>query len=269
MAPQRTVVEAEGRRLGVSMRGQGRDVLLIPSHGRGAADFDDLAARLETSGFRSIALDPRGVGESRGPEGPVTLHDLARDAALVIEALCTAPVDVVGHANGQRIARCLAADRPDLVDRLVLLACGGKLPLPDLWARYGELYDRELSIEQRLEVLSGLFFAPGADASVWLDGWWQEARLLQDRANEAVALEDWWHGGAAPMLVIQGTHDIVAPPGNGHLLAAELGERVKVIDLPDVGHAMLPERPREIAAAMVAWLKQRTSRYLGAGSDSR
>ena len=184
----------------------------------------------------------------------MTLHDLAHDAALVIEALCTAPVDVVGHANGQRIARCLAADRPELIDRLVLLACGGKLPLPDLWARYGELYDRNLPLAQRLEVLSCLFFAPGADASVWLDGWWQEARLLQDRANEAVALDAWWRGGSAPMLVIQGADDIVAPPGNGHLLAAELGKRVSVIDLPGVGHAMLPEQPEEIAAAMISWL---------------
>lgn len=255
MPAPRTVVEAEGRRLAAAVRGQGPDVVLIPSHGRGAGDFDDLAGRLVAAGYRTTALDPRGVGESTGPDGPVTLHDLARDAAIVIEALCTPPVHVVGHANGQRIARCLAGDRPDLVDRLVLLACGGKVPGDAAaWALYDDIYDPALPRARRLEAVRRNFFPPGADASVWLDGWWQAAREIQDEANEATALEDWWHGGLAPMLVIQGANDIVAPCENGRLLAAEFGERVTVIDLPGLAHAMLPEQPRVIAERVLSWL---------------
>lgn len=255
MAARRIVVEEGPLRLVAHVRGQGPDVLLIPSHGRGAVDFDDLAARLEAAGFRAVALDPRGVGDSRGPADGVTLHDLAADAALVIERLCRAPVHVIGHANGQRIARCLAVDRPELVDRLVLLVCGGKAPGDaETWALYGDLYDPALPEEQRLKAVALNFFPAGADASIWLDGWWQDAREIQDRANEAVPLEDWWHGGSAPMLVIQGEADIVAPVANGHLLAAEEGARVSLVDLPGVGHAMLPEQPGRIAGLILDWL---------------
>jgi pimeloyl-ACP methyl ester carboxylesterase len=34
----------------------------------------------------------------------------------------------VGHAFGSRVARCLAADRPELVRRVVLPAAGGLVP---------------------------------------------------------------------------------------------------------------------------------------------
>jgi len=256
LAAERRIVEADGLRLVAWVCGQGSDVVLIPSHGRGAADYADLASRLADAGFRAIALDPRGVGDSTGPVEGVTLHDLAADVALVIEGLCAGAAHVVGHANGQRIARCLAADRPELVDRLVLLACGGKLPLPPEWALYPELYDTALPGARRQDVLARLFFAPGADAAVWLDGWWQDARAIQDAANAATPLEDWWEGGQAPMLVIQGADDIVAPPGNGHLLRQALGSRVDVVDLPGIGHAMLPEQPERIAGLVVAWLRQ-------------
>ncbi|MDA0218747.1 MAG: alpha/beta hydrolase [Proteobacteria bacterium] len=259
MEPAAVIVEQGALRLAARVSGQGRDIVMIPSHGRGAADFDDLCARLVPQGYRTIALDPRGVGQSSGPVEGVTLHDLAGDAALVVERLCSGPVHVLGHANGQRIARCLAADRPDLVDRLVLLACGGKLPLPPEWELYPRLYDTALPEGRRLEVLARLFFAPGADASVWLDGWWQAARSIQDAANAATPLEDWWEGGTAPMLVIQGSDDIVAPPGNGHLLRQALGARVALVDLPGVGHAMLPERPEAIAALVADWLAGRAA----------
>ncbi len=242
-------------RLAARVCGEGADVVLIPSHGRGAQDFDDLAQRLAAGGYRAVALEPRGVGQSRGPSDGVTLHDLAADAALTIERLCSAPVHVVGHANGQRIARCLAADRPELVDRLVLLACGGKVPGDaEKWALYGDIYDPAMPVARRLKALELNFFCAGADASVWLDGWWQVAREIQDRANDAVPLDDWWHGGAAPMLVIQGEHDVVAPPANGRVLAAELGRRVTLADLPDAAHAMLPEQPEAIARLILSWL---------------
>ena len=259
MSVEHVIVEDGPLRLAARIRGRGPDVVLIPSHGRGAVDYDDLARRLDEAGFRAVAVDPRGVGESSGPADGVTLHDLAADVALVIERFCASPVDVVGHANGQRIARCLAVDRPDLVDRLVLLACGGKVPGDaEAWALYDDLYDGSLPVARRLEALRRNFFCDGGDAAVWLDGWWQAAREIQDRANDAAGLEEWWHGGSAPMLVIQGEDDVVAPPQNGHLLAGELGARVTLVNLPGVAHAMLPEQPGRIGDLVVAWLRGET-----------
>jgi SnoaL-like domain len=58
-----------------------------------------------------------------------------------------------------------------------------------------------------------------------------------------VALEEWWGAGTAPLLVIQGLDDEIAPAGNGHALREQFGERVQVIDLPRAAHFLVLEQP--------------------------
>jgi pimeloyl-ACP methyl ester carboxylesterase len=69
-----------------------------------------------------------------------------------------------------------------------------------------------------------------------------------------MALDEWWGAGTAPLLAIQGLNDEVAPPGNGHALREQFGERARVIDLPGAGHFMLLEQPQAVARAVVEFL---------------
>ena len=94
--------------------GSGDTVVPIPGGGLDASYFTNFAQRLAHAGFRAVAVTPRGAGESTGPFEGVTLHTFAADVAGVIEALNCGPVHVLGHAFGNRVARCLAADRPAL-----------------------------------------------------------------------------------------------------------------------------------------------------------
>ena len=57
-----------------------------------------------------------------------------------------------------------------------------------------------------------------------------------------------------PLLVIQGLDDVAAPPANGHALREQLGERVRVVDLPDAGHFLLLEQPEAVARAVSQFL---------------
>src|SRR5262245_63583012 len=61
-----------------------------------------------------------------------------------------------------------------------------------------------------------------------------------------MALEERWGAGTAPLLVIQGLDDEAAPPGNGHALREQFGDRVRVIDLPRAGHFLLLEQPEAV-----------------------
>ena len=248
-------VAAGAARLSVAVRGAGRPVLAVPSQGRSVADFDDLADRLVAAGFKVILAEPRGVGPSRGPADGVTMHDLAADAAAVIEACGDGPADVIGHAFGNRVARMLASDRPDLVRRVVLLAAGGMAPVPDDVMRAFELcFQVERGDAERLPAIATVFFAAGNDPSVWLGGWWPEARVLQTAANAATPVADWWDAGSAPLLVVQGLADRMAPPANGRMLKDSLGERVTLVELENASHALLPERPDAIARAVIGFL---------------
>ena len=83
----------------------------------------------ERSMNRSTMLRPfarcrRVVYTNRRKQLPrgMTMADMATEHAEAIRALDRGPVDVAGMSTGGSIAQQLAADHPDLVDRLVLLS---------------------------------------------------------------------------------------------------------------------------------------------------
>ena len=115
--------------------GSGEAVVLLPSFARSAADFNALARALAEAGYRTLALQPRGIeGSALGGLDP-SLRDYAADIVAMLEA---EGVDrakaVVGHAYGNRVARVFAVHFPDRVQKLVLLGqqiTDGDLLLPN------------------------------------------------------------------------------------------------------------------------------------------
>jgi pimeloyl-ACP methyl ester carboxylesterase len=83
---------------------------------------------------------------------------------------------------------------------------------------------------------------------------WPQVHIAHLATSRNVPLEYWWSAGTAPLLVIQGLDDEVAPPGNGHALREQWGERVRVVDLPDAGHFLLLEQPEAVARAVSEFL---------------
>ncbi|MBV8914938.1 MAG: alpha/beta fold hydrolase, partial [Acetobacteraceae bacterium] len=123
MQQQTEIVEQGDARVRVRSAGTGEAVVLLPGMGRPASDLDRFAELLVQAGYRVLQPDPRGLG-SEGTLHGLTLHDLAADVAAVIERTGSRAV-VIGHGFGNRIARMVAADRPDLVRAVVLLGCSG------------------------------------------------------------------------------------------------------------------------------------------------
>jgi pimeloyl-ACP methyl ester carboxylesterase len=56
---------------------------------------------------------------------------------------------------------------------------------------------------------------------------------------------------------VQGLDDVLAPPVNGRALVERLGRRASLIEVPDAGHAMLPEQPLAVADALIDFLGPR------------
>ena len=54
--------------------------------------------------------------------------------------------------------------------------------------------------------------------------------------------------------MIQGLDDEAAPPGNGHALREQFGERVRVIDLPRAGHFLVLEQPEAVTRAVAEFV---------------
>ena len=149
--------------------GAGDTVVLLPA---GAYNLNYLAAfaqRLAEAGFRAVAVNWRGIGASTGPLEGLTLHHLAADIAGVVETLAAAPAHVVGHAFGNRVARCLAADRPDLVRSVVLLAAGGLVAADPEAGRVAQrLRHDPLTASERLELSKAIYLSPASDPRLLL-----------------------------------------------------------------------------------------------------
>ena len=252
------MVPTEHGPIEVHVRGEGPLVVMLPSMGRGAVDFDQLAANVATAGYRVACPEPRGLGASSVPNRKETLSTLAADVAAVIAKFGESPAVVVGHAYGNRIARMTAAEYPEMVESLVLLACGGFIPVTDEMAvAMRTIFDTRNPPEARLDAVGRAFFAPGNDPSPWTGGWHGSLARHQEQATVSTPLSDWWHGGRAPMLAVQPADDKLAVPANADALVEAVGNRVEVVVIPHAGHALLPEQPEAVAEAVMGWLNRR------------
>jgi pimeloyl-ACP methyl ester carboxylesterase len=72
---------------------------------------------------RTVVLpDYAGSGETTDAGGPLSVELLAAQIAAVADAAVDGPVDLVGYSLGAVVAAAVAATRPELVRRLVLVA---------------------------------------------------------------------------------------------------------------------------------------------------
>ena len=72
-------------------------------------------------GFRALAMDQRGFGESERPVSGCSIEDFATDAVAFLDALSIERANVVGHSFGSFVARRVAIAYPDRVKRLALI----------------------------------------------------------------------------------------------------------------------------------------------------
>jgi pimeloyl-ACP methyl ester carboxylesterase len=259
-APTRhQIIHAGSATIAATINGQGEPIVFIPSRGRGAKDFDALSNRLVKAGYQAILPEPRGIGDSTGPLADITYHDLASDVAATIMSVVGHATVVIGHDFGSRIARTLASDQPTLVKQLILLSAPGIVPQsPEVEKLTTGFWGTALSREERLIDIRRIFFATGNDVpATWEDGWYPEVARAQRASDGRTPLKEWWAGGSAPMLVVQGTEDIVVVPENAKRLAAEFPDRVTLVEIPHAGHALLPEQPEQVEKAVLTYLHSR------------
>lgn len=247
----------DGRtRLKAYRSGEGPEIVMFASAGREASDFNELAGRLSAAGYSVTLFEAPLINGVQATAETPTLFDLADDAAIYLDTR-DAPVVVLGHAFGNRLARAVATRHPDKVRGVILLAAGGLKPIPEkAAAALMQSFDPGLTPEEHRDAVRYGFFADGNKIpEYWLRGWHGETAILQGAATRSVDSKLWWTAGSKPLLVISGRQDRIAPPADTiNLLEAELGDQITGVRIDGAGHGLLPEVPDEIAAAIEDWL---------------
>lgn len=111
--------------------------------------FHWMASALAERGYRVVAFDWRGHGESQWlPEGAYYhFFDYVGDLAAIVRLRGAGPLTLVGHSMGGTASVLFAGSHPDLVDRLVLMEGLGpeapeELPGPERTRRWLDTVQR-------------------------------------------------------------------------------------------------------------------------------
>jgi pimeloyl-ACP methyl ester carboxylesterase len=256
-ARTREVVRRDNVTIEVVAEGRGPLIVMLPSLGRDSEEFDPAAARVAAAGFRVLRPQPRGYGKSTGPMEKITLHDLARDVAAVIQHENAGPAIIAGHAYGHFVAKMTAVDFPKLVRGVILIGAAQKTPDPDVQRSVAIATDPAQPEAERLKHLKIVFFAPGNDARLWLTGFHANVRAAEIIARDATPQKEYYAAGTVPLLDIQGDDDPYKPSSTRNELIEEFGaKRVTVVRVPHAAHAIIVEQPRAVADAVIAWARK-------------
>jgi len=247
--------------LTASAWGEGELVVALPGVGADNVRYRIIGPLIAAEGYRVVAVNQRGIRSSGGNLIDLTLHDYAADVAEIIHHFSATKAHLIGWAFGNRIQRTVATDYPERVATVTLLAAGGLFPPTAEPGALGRLLSEPaLALEERMSLARMTLFSPAtSDATVREYAasltYWPEARLSQQAASRATPREEWWGGGEAPMLVVQGIDDMTAPVENGRQMLAAYGDRIELVEIAGAGHLMGLEKPEETAASIITFLK--------------
>lgn len=114
-------VKRGGGRIAVESTGTGPLVVCVPGMGESRASFRHLVPGLAEAGYRVAVMDLRGHGDSSARFDAYDDPAAAGDVLAVIDALGGGPASIVGNSMGAAAAVIAAAERPESVERLVLI----------------------------------------------------------------------------------------------------------------------------------------------------
>ncbi len=124
-ATVRTVALAPAESVAVSLSGRGQPVVLVPGLFGSAYAFREVAPRLVAAGYRTVIVEPLGIGRSSRPkDADYSLTAQARRLGAVLDTLGLRDAVVVAHSVAGAMVFRLAIERPDLVAGIVSIEGG-------------------------------------------------------------------------------------------------------------------------------------------------
>ena len=253
------------------LEGEGRDVLLVHGFPDSNSVWRHQIPALVEGGFRVIAPDLRGFGESAAPRrtSDYKIDEFVADLIAILDALEVSTVRLVGHDWGAAVGWQTCMQHPDRIERYAALAVGH----PTAYAHGG--------IVQKLKAYYILFFQIPrlSEKAVSAGDWWLWRRMLRYdaelpiwkadlsrpgrltaaidiyRANLGLMLPKDWPKVAVPVLGIWGEGDVALAErqmieSEGQVTASWRYERVA-----GGTHWLQLERPDKVNALLLDFLR--------------
>ncbi|WP_036520197.1 3-oxoadipate enol-lactonase [Nocardia sp. 348MFTsu5.1] len=232
-------------------------VVLLGSLGSTSAMWDPQRQALADDGFRVIAMDLRGHGDSPTPPGPYSVAELADDVIATLDSLGVSAFHVVGLSLGGAVAQQLAISYPARVTTLALLCTAAKFGEPDGWfdraatvraqgtaaiadAVVARWFTMDLAGSDTLLVHAALDMVTGTDDEGYAACC--DALAHWDSRDDLAAI-------GAPTLAIAGAQDPSTPPATLQVLVDGIaGSRLEILD--PGAHLVNQEQPTAVSALL-------------------
>jgi 3-oxoadipate enol-lactonase len=259
------VVEVDGARVAFRVDGTGPGLVLV--HGTGGnseTNWSQLVGRLSES--RTVVRpDYSGSGETIDEGGPLTVAMLAAQVVAAAKEAEATPFDLVGFSLGAAVATYIAAEYPELVRSVVLLA--GFVSSADarqtmqfeLWRDLIRTDHRAMALFILItgfspDFLSGLGHAAIGEAvnEIVADNNWA-GMARQVELDLTIDVRDQARRIARSALVIGCTHDHMVPPAHARELA-DLIRGARYVEMA-TGHLAPLEKPDEFADLVLDFLQ--------------
>lgn len=226
-----------------------RALVLVPGQGSPAAtSWARQLGPFVSAGYRVIAVDNRGAGETVWPGEPFSIGDLAADVAAVLDHLKLERVALLGLSLGSIVALEFSLTYGDRLDALVL-ACsqpGGSgdcvtSPTPETLTTFAAAM-QATDVETQLRLGAPIAFSPRAVSEqpdlvreYFEDRFKFPAEPAGIQAQAGAVMQTAYCDRLAeirtPTLVLHGSDDQIVPPANADALAA---------GIPNAEQQMLP-----------------------------
>jgi pimeloyl-ACP methyl ester carboxylesterase len=230
-----------------------------------------------SSSHRVVAFDLPGFGHSPGHAGEVSMPGYARIVADALAKLGIARAVLVGNSMGGLISAELAAEEPELVEKLVLVSPAGvatyanrvatrSMPavrraqqLLALGAAWTASHSDSLAARRRLRrlVLSGVVAhpeqIPGPLAAEQLRGAGTDGFMSALEAILEFDLRPRLRLIRCPALVVWGKKDRLITWHDASRFTEEIPDAREVV-YPDTGHMAMLERPREFNELLAGFI---------------
>jgi pimeloyl-ACP methyl ester carboxylesterase len=255
-------------------RGEGPPVLFAHGVTLSSRVFAKQFASFPEAGFRAVAFDARGHGESQMGESGHSIENLGEDIRTVLEHLDLRDVVLVGHSMGGMGVQSFLVHHPAIaaerVKGVVLLSTAARMPMSGARRTRGLVEtlsavtpDAGMFMRQKnLGLLLARIgfgeqpYASHVEATRQMLGACSKA-TIRDASKALLQLDftEQLPSFAIPTLIVVGTHDAITPPSDSHLMA-ELIPGAELVELPGAGHMLMYERTEELDELIVDFARR-------------
>jgi non-heme chloroperoxidase len=247
-------LEVNGVRLHALVFGDGPRTLLAVGGWTGSWEvWEEPIAQLTAGGWRCVAYDHRGAGESPVDPALITVEAMIEDVVGVLDALHLDRCVLAGESQGGAIAQYAAARRPSRFDGLVLSA-----PAPTGRSEGGTAF-ADLCRSDYPAAVAGFVERCFPETDSDHVKRWARNVLLRAEPEQAARIIEMWRDDDVPdvdprqieipTLILHGTADAIVPIDLSRRLA-ELLPDAELIEFEETGHVPTMTRPGEVVAAI-------------------